>query len=145
MKSLAARCLLLCVLATAGAQAQTTDDALYRALGAREGITALTTDFVGRLKTDPAIGHFFKDTKAQYLAEQLRDQFCQVSGGPCKLDGPDMKVAHEDMKIGKADFNRLVEVLQVSMDAKGVPFGTQNQLLARLAPMHRDIINTPAP
>ena len=29
------------------------------------------------------------------------------------------------------------------MDAQGIGFGTQNKLLARLAPMHREIINTP--
>ena len=34
----------------------------------------------------------------------------------------------------------LVEVLQLSMDAQGIPFRAQNQLLAQLAPMHRDTI-----
>ena len=28
------------------------------------------------------------------------------------------------------------------MDARGIAFSTQNQLLARLAPMHREIVNT---
>ncbi len=141
------RLLILVALATlagGGAFAQTAvpaDDALYRALGAKEGITKITTAFVGRLKTDPRIGSFFKDTNAKYLAGQLADQFCQVAGGPCVLDGPTMKKAHADMKIGKADFNTLVEVLQQTMDDNGVPFGTQNQLLAKLAPMHREIIN----
>jgi hemoglobin len=36
-----------------------------------------------------------------------------------------------------------VEVLQDTMDAQGIPFRDQNRLLARLAPMHREIINTP--
>jgi len=34
-------------------------------------------------------------------------------------------------------------VLLQSMDAGGIAFGTQNRLLAQLAPMHREIINTP--
>jgi hemoglobin len=34
-----------------------------------------------------------------------------------------------------------VEVLQASMDAQHLPFATQNRLLARLAPMHREIVN----
>ena len=54
-----------------------------------------------------------------------------------------MKEAHADQHIGKADFNALVEVLQQSMDAQGIAFTTQNRMLARLAPMHREIINTP--
>lgn len=131
------------LLAAAAAPAQGSDDTLYRALGAKDGIGTLMVDFVGRLRADARIGHFFKDTNPKYLAEQLRDQVCEVSGGPCKLDGPSMKKAHEDMKIGKADFNRLVELLQQAMDARGLPFGVQNQLLARLAPMHRDIVNLP--
>jgi hemoglobin len=70
-------------------------------------------------------------------------QFCQVSGGPCKLAKPDMKKLHSGVDIAMADFNALVEVLQQSMDAQGIPFGVQNRLLARLAPMHRDIVNVP--
>jgi hemoglobin len=33
-----------------------------------------------------------------------------------------------------------VEVLQGAMDAQGIAFSAQNQLLAKLAPMHRDVI-----
>jgi hemoglobin len=44
------------------------------------------------------------------------------------------------MDINKGHFNALVEVLQVSMDAQGIPFAQQNRLLALLAPMHRDVI-----
>jgi hemoglobin len=44
------------------------------------------------------------------------------------------------LDINKGDFNRLVELLQASMAAQGVPFRAQTTLLARLAPMHRDII-----
>ena len=143
MTMFALRCLLLCALLGGGAQAQTADDTLYRALGAREGIGTLMVDFVGRLRADKRIGALFKDTNPKYLAEQLRDQICLVAGGPCVYDGPTMKKAHEEMKIGKAEFNALVEVLQQAMDARGLPFGVQNQLLARLAPMHRDIVNLP--
>ena len=126
---------------TAKAQTSTApDDALYLALGGKSGITSLMNDFVDRLFVDPKIGKFFKDTKPANLKEQLRDQVCFLSGGPCKYEGDAMKVVHADMGIRKADFNVLVEVLQLAMDARGIPFRTQNQLLALLAPMHRDII-----
>lgn len=116
------------------------DDALYRAFGGRAGLAVLMDDFVPRLAADPRIGHFFKDTNKAHLARQLTDQLCAVSGGPCAYEGASMKDAHADLDIAKADFNALVEVLQASMDAKGIPFGAQNRLLARLAPMHRDIV-----
>ncbi len=116
------------------------NDALFQALGGKPGLQALMDLFVAGLKADKRIGEQFKDTKSSYLQEQLVDQFCVVSGGPCKYQGADMKSAHAGMEINKAQFNALVEVLQVAMDARNIPFATQNQLLARLAPMHRDVI-----
>jgi hemoglobin len=51
-----------------------------------------------------------------------------------------MLQSHRDLEIRRADFNALVEVLQEAMDARGIPFATQNALLARLAPLHREIV-----
>jgi len=93
----------------------------------------------GRL-LDPRIGGHFKDVKPAALKESLTDQICQLSGGPCKYEGADMKSAHADMDINKGHFNALVEVLQSAMDAQGIPFAQQNRLLALLAPMHGDVI-----
>ena len=129
---------------TAAAQAAATAAAapagLYQALGEKPGITRLMDDFVNRVVKDPRIGGHFKDVKPAALKESLTDQFCQLSGGPCKYEGADMKSAHADMDINKGHFNALVEVLQSAMDAQGIPFAQQNRLLALLAPMHRDVI-----
>ena len=76
-------------------------------------------------------------------AEMTATQLCEQSGGPCVYKGVPMKEAHESMEIGRREFNALVEVLQQSMDARGIPFAAQNAMLARLAPMHRDMINKP--
>ena len=127
---------------TASAQSTPPDDALFQALGGTPGLTKLMADFVPRLAADPRIGEFFKETKLSELQKQLVDQFCVVSGGSCVYEGETMKNSHAEMKIRKADFNALVEVLQQSMDQQGIPFTVQNRLLARLAPMHRDIVNT---
>ena len=113
---------------------------LYQAIGEKPGIRALMDDFVVRLKADSRIGDQFKETNAENLASQLTDQVCQLAGGPCVYKGPDMKTAHEGMEITRAHFNALVEVLQASMDAKGISFQSQNQILALLAPMHRDTV-----
>jgi hemoglobin len=141
------RALLLGAALLAGsAHAQTTatlDDTLYQQLGAQPGLTQLMDDFMTRLLADSRMGPFFKDVDHQHVKQELVTQFCEVSGGPCKRKGPDMKKAHAGMDITKSNFNALVEVLQQSMDAQGIPFTTQNKLLAKLAPMHRDIINTP--
>jgi len=116
------------------------DDSLYRAWGGETGIRAVMDDFVPRLKADARIGSFFAQTNARHLAGQLTAQLCQLAGGPCRYDGPDMRTAHAEMGVRRADFNALVELLQASMAAKGIAFADQNRMLALLAPMHRDII-----
>ena len=113
---------------------------LYQAFGEQAGIRTLMDDFVGRLAADPRIGAQFKDTNRANLASQLTNQVCQLAGGPCVYKGPDMKETHAGMDITRSHFNALVEVLQHSMDARGIPFTRQNPLLALLAPMHRDVI-----
>ena len=115
-------------------------DSLYQSLGQKAGLVRLMDDFVPRLFNDPRIGVHFKKTNAKNLKEQLVDQVCMVSGGPCAYKGGDMKSTHADLDITKGDFNALVEALQLAMDAQGIAFSAQNQLLARLAPMHRDVI-----
>ena len=125
------------------AQAQTAPAPLYQALGEKPGITALASDFVDRMKANPRIGKMFDDIKPAYLKEQLADQFCELSGGPCKYEGEEMKKSHEKLGIDKAQFNLVVEILQAAMDARAIPYSMQNQLLAKLAPMHREIITVP--
>ena len=123
--------------------AQTASDALYQQLGGQPGVVVLMDDFMLRLLADARMNPFFKDVDQKHVKDELVAQFCEVSGGPCKRKGPDMKKAHAGFDIDKAAFNALVEVLQQSMDARGIPFSAQNRLLAKLAPMHREIINTP--
>lgn len=133
----------LCFHAGADAQvtaAPPTDDTVYKAFGEKAGIQALMEDFFVRLQADPRTGPFFKNANHDRLVQQLTEQLCYESGGPCTYSGAPMGARHAGMNIGKEDFNALVEVLQQSMDAKGIPFRAQNGLLARLAPMHRDII-----
>ena len=130
----------LAVQVQAQAQASATDDSVYRAWGGKDGIRAVMEDFVPRLEADARIGKFFRREGRDNLVAQLTDQLCKISGGPCTYGGAPMNLVHRDLEITKADFNALVEVLQLSMAAKGIAFGAQNAMLARLAPMHRDII-----
>ncbi len=135
------------MLASSASSAQTTpqDDRLYRAFGEKTGLVSLMDDFMNRLLADPRTGRHFQPANQQHVKEQLVEQFCALSGGPCVYKGADMKSSHAELDITKSDFHALVEVLQLSMDARGIAFGRQNQMLALLAPMHRDIITVPQP
>jgi hemoglobin len=132
--------LLATCMGTVQAQSAPADDGLYRQLGERAGLVRLMDDFVARLDADPRTAPHFKDSKRPELKRQLVDQFCSLSGGPCEYRGVDMKTAHAEMELRKSDFNALVEVLQDAMQAQGIAFAAQNRLLAKLAPMHRDVI-----
>jgi hemoglobin len=129
--------------APAAAQAAPQNDQLYKAFGEKTGLIALMDDFMVRLLADPRTGPHFRPSNQQRVKEQLVDQLCALSGGPCAYKGADMKSAHANLDIKKSDFHALVEVLQQSMDAKGIPFRRQNEMLALLAPMNRDIITPP--
>jgi hemoglobin len=116
-------------------------DTLFERLGGREGLTRIAGVTVDYAVADPAIGPYFKDTNVPRLKGLLAAQFCQVTGGGCKYAGRDMATAHAKMNIDDHAFNRLVELLQLAMDAEGISFGTQNEFLALLAPMHPDVVN----
>lgn len=117
------------------------DDAeLYRQLGEKAGLVKIVDDFVGFLLLDARTESFFATTDRAKLKTNLVDQFCEVSGGPCKYTGKSMKTVHAGLEIKSADFNALVEDLQKAMQKNHVSTRAQNKLLAKLAPMHRDII-----
>lgn len=133
---LAAACLLAAPLAQAQQAASPT---LYEAFGKSEGVKRLVDDFVTRVVGDTRINAMFKDTNLKRLREKLEEQFCSVMGGGCTYTGDDMKEVHKGLNVHMADFNALVEDLQVAMDYQGIPFTQQNALLALLAPMYRDV------
>lgn len=116
------------------------DPALLQAFGGKEGIHRLAALFVDNMRTDARIGHYFDQVKLPELKKQLGDHLCQVLAGPCVYEGDTMKASHADLKITRADSLAQVEILQATMDSMGIPFGRQNVLLARLAPMYREII-----
>lgn len=131
---------LLCISATSVALAQAPNDAALAAYGGFAGLSKITQDFVERVQKNPSIGRFFKEADTERLQGMLTDQFCDVLGGGCKYAGKSMKEAHSQMKVASADFNALAEELQNALTAANVPFTDQNRLIAKLAPMHRDVV-----
>ena len=131
------------------ATGQTKDDALYQALGKQAGISRIVDDLLTLSLKDPRISESFKDTDMRRLAQLLKEQFCVLSHGPCQYSGDDMRVVHENLGIRSAQFNALAEDLQIVMDQLGIPSAVQNQLIAKLAPMKKDIVfpkkSDPAP
>lgn len=112
----------------------------FEAFGGEAGLHALMDEFMNGLLADPRMRPFFEVSDQVRVKRQLAEQFCAILGGGCVYSGRDMRASHEQLGATRADFNALVEVLQIAMDKRGIPFRAQNQLLAKLAPMHRDIV-----
>lgn len=134
------RSLIAILLAAASLQVHAADDSLYNELGGSAGIRRVVADLVPALQADARINATFDGVDMERLAAKLEEQFCEVSGGPCKYSGKDMTTIHEDLKVSRAQFNALVEDLQAAMRRNDLPSRTQNRLLARLAPMHREVV-----
>ncbi|GGC97276.1 group I truncated hemoglobin [Undibacterium terreum] len=125
--------------------AQAGNDKLYQGLGAEQGISNIVDDLIVLILQDAKIKEQFKETNMKNLAKLLKEQFCVLSGGPCKYTGDDMKLVHGKLGINNLQFNALVEDLQMAMDKNNIPFATQNKLVALLAPMQRDIVAPATP
>ena len=108
--------------------------------GGVEGIRELMEEFARQLVANPTTRPFFGNRDLTRTKAQLTDQICQILGGGCVYTGTPMREGHREMGVNNAHFLQLVDALQLAMNARGIPFRSQNQLLAVLAPMHRDII-----
>jgi hemoglobin len=127
-------------MALAPVAASAAGDSLYRALGAKKGITAFIGTTLAIAVKDPRIGHEFDDISIDWLTQRVTLQICQLTGGPCHYPGQSMYKAHKGLHLTTFDFNAFVEDLQIAMNRQGVPFHTQNRLLAILAPMYHQVV-----
>jgi hemoglobin len=116
---------------------------LYQRLGEKPAITAVVDDFVARVAADGRINGRFANTNIPRLKRNLVDQICAASGGPCTYTGRDMKTAHAGMGITNADFDALVGDLVAALNTFKVPEREKNELLSKLGPMRKDIVERP--
>lgn len=125
----------------ANAQATPFSDAkLLAAFGGRTGIQRIANRLVELSEADPRISDVFKAKDTVRLKRTLFEQFCYIMGAGCDYTGRTMQAAHNDLGLQHADLNALVENLQQAMRENGVPFSAQNRLLAKLAPMERNVV-----
>ncbi|MBC7696937.1 MAG: group 1 truncated hemoglobin [Bacteroidia bacterium] len=114
----------------------------FQAFGGKEGLVKIMDDFMIGLVADPRTKPFFDNNKQAIIKAMLVEQMCELMNGGCKYPGRDMTTAHANMKVNREAFNALVEQFQFAMDKHDVPFSAQNKLLAKLAPMYRQIETT---
>jgi hemoglobin len=116
-----------------------TGEALSRAFGGKDGIRRITDRTIELSVADPRIKGIFAEHDLVRLRRTLFEQVCFILGAGCSYSGRDMKSAHKGLGTTRADLNALVENLQRAMRDSRVPFAAQNRLLAKLAPMDRQV------
>ena len=125
------------MLMSAGARA---DKTLYESMGGEPALRAALDHFADIVVADDRINFTFAEANMAKFKQLLFEQLCNLSGGPCKYTGRDMRTSHVKLKINNAEFNALAEDLYISLGQAGVPYRLQNKLMALLAPMQHDIV-----
>jgi hemoglobin len=119
---------------------------LYDRLGGLKGITVVVDDFIDRLVTNktlnrnPAIDAGRKTSPAPYLKFQVSQLVCEVSGGPCKYTGRDMKSAHGHLNISAKEWDVMAGEFKKSLDKFKVPAAEQNELFEIVGKTKPDIV-----
>jgi hemoglobin len=116
---------------------------LYQRLGGREAIKGVVDDFVANVVADPRVSGRFKGLQPAAVAKlqtNLADQICDATGGPCAYLGRDMKTVHAGMGITDVEWTATVEDLVKSLNKFKVGAKEQQELLAILGPMKKDIV-----
>jgi hemoglobin len=126
---------LLCAASLAHAE-----ETLFVQIGGEPKLRATVDKLVEIMLVDERINFTFAETDLNKFKGLLYDQICELTGGPCKYTGRDMKTSHEKINSTNEQFNALAEDLYKAFDAVGVPYRLQNRVMALLAPMQPDIV-----
>ena len=126
--------LLLC---TAAAQAAPT---LYERMGGEAKLKAVADEFTNTVLADERINFTFADTDLKKFTRLIFEQLCNLTQGPCKYTGRTMYESHKKLNINNAMFNALAEDMYIALERERIPYRLQNQLMALLAPMQKDIV-----
>jgi hemoglobin len=125
------------LLIGAGARA---DKTLYEAMGGEPALRSAVEHFADLVQTDDRINFTFAEADMSKFKKLIFEQLCNLSGGPCRYTGRDMRTSHAKLNINNAEFNSLAEDLYMALDRAGIPYRLQNKLMALLAPMQHDIV-----
>ncbi len=136
VRVLAAIALTVAALSPAAAES----GSLYARLGGAEGVNAVATVLIDRVVADPRTSRSFKDSNLARVKKHLGQQLCQLAGGGCAYEGDTMREVHAGQDITEAEFYAMVEILENVLRERGVSTADRNALLAKLAPMKRDVV-----
>ena len=123
-----------------GASSAVAEERLFFRIGGEAKLKAAVDELVDVILKDERINFAFAETDLPKFKHLLYTQLCELAAGPCIYDGRDMRTAHQRLPLTNAHFNALTEDLYIALDRVGVSYRFQNELIALLAPMQRDVV-----
>ena len=116
---------------------------LYERLGGYDPISAVVDDFMQRQFTDKQVGRFYVGhgtNSKKRLRQLITEMICEITGGPAKYVGRDMRTAHAGLGITGNDWEVTVKNLTASLDKFKVPQKEKDELLANVAGLRPVIV-----
>ncbi len=137
---------LVVLAASAGVFAQSGDRSLYERLGGIYPIAVVVDDFIDRLlanetlNANPALRQARDRVPAPGLKFHVATLVCEVTGGPCKYTGRDMKTAHAKLNITQREWDAMVADFRRTLNTFKVPIKEQEELIQIVGTTKQDIV-----
>ncbi len=122
------------------------EKSLYDRLGGVYAIASVVDDFIERLlvndvlNANPAIKEARARVPKAGLKYSVTSLVCQVTGGPEKYTGRNMKEAHKHLNITQKEWAAMVADFQKTLDAFKVPEHEQKELIGIVESTKGDIV-----
>lgn len=122
------------------------EKSLYDRLGGTYPIAVVVDDFIERLlvndtlNANPAIKEARDRVPKQGLKFQVTALVIEVTGGPYKYQGRNMKESHRHLHITEKEWEALVKDFKATLDKFKVPEKEQQELFKIVGSTHDDIV-----
>jgi len=120
-----------------------TEKTLYERLGGYDAISAVTNDFLPRLRSDSQLGRFWKNRGEDGINREkqlLIDYLCSSAGGPLLYTGRDNKTSHKGMGINESDWEKFIGHLNATLDNFQLPQQERSDVIAFIESTKADIV-----
>ncbi|WP_374991029.1 group I truncated hemoglobin [Pseudoalteromonas haloplanktis] len=113
---------------------------LYQQLDGQAGLERLVDSFINQIGNDEQVFHYFEYANISHFRAGFLNHLCVLTDGPCEYTRDSMVDIHTGMNITEADFNHVVDLLINAMNEQNIDHTVQNKILARMAPLRKEII-----
>jgi hemoglobin len=117
---------------------------LYDRVGGESAIAAAVDDLYRRVLADPTLAPFFRDARMETVKLHQRVFLAHVLGGPGQVSTVEIGRAHARHAIEQRHFYAVSDHMLDAFYSLGVDEDTIGEVISLLAPLARDIVNSPS-